>query len=179
MAISLKSLLISGLIAPMTIGVAIAATPFDEPTNETERAELIDRLMKERSWNDALAQIERGLAVNPMSAQLKFKRAVVFERKGNIPRAKALLEDLIEAYPEIAEPYNNLAVIYANEGNTTRAQGLLQKAVTINPRFGLAHENLGDLYLQKAIAHYKDAVKAQPKNNRMARKLKAAEGLVD
>ena len=140
MAISLKSLLISGLIAPMTIGVAIAATPFDEPTNETERAELIDRLMKERSWNDALAQIEKGLAVNPMSAQLKFKRAVVFERKGNIPRAKALLEDLIEAYPEIAEPYNNLAVIYANEGNTTRAQGLLQKAVTINPRFGLAHE---------------------------------------
>ena len=179
MATSLKSLLIAGLIAPMTLGVAIASTPFDEPTNETERAALIDRLMKERNWNNALEQIEKGLAANPMSAQLKFKRAVVFERKGNIARAKALLEDLIEAYPEIVEPYNNLAVIYANEGNTPRAQSLLQKAVTINPRFALAHENLGDLYLQKAIGHYKNAVKAQPKNNRMARKLKAAEGLVD
>lgn len=179
MATSLKSLLMAGLIAPMTIGVAIAATPFDEPANETERAALIDRLMTERHWNDALAQIEKGLAVNPMSAQLKFKRALVFERKGNIVRAKALLEDLIEAYPEIAEPYNNLAVIYANEGNTTRAQALLQKAVTINPRFALAHENLGDLYLQKAIGHYKNAVKAQPKNNRMGRKLKAAQNLVD
>ena len=179
MTTTLKSLLIASVIAPLTIGTAIATTQFDDPANETERAELIDRLIKERSWNDALTQIEKGLAANPMSAQLKFKRAVVFERKGNIPRAKALLEDLIEAYPEIAEPYNNLAVIYANEGNTTRAQSLLQKAVTINPRFGLAHENLGDLYLQKAIAHYKDAVKAQPKNNRMARKLKATEGLMD
>ncbi len=179
MSKSLKSLLIASIVAPLTIGAAIAATPYDEPTNETERAELIDRLMKERQFNEALEQIEKGLAVNPMSAQLKFKRAFVFEKKGNKLRAKALYEDLIEAYPEIAEPYNNLARLYANDGNTARARQLLEKAVTINPRFALAHENLGDLYLQRAISHYKNAVKAQPANKRMGRKLKAAQGLMD
>ena len=172
---SFKSVLLACLIAPVVFATAGAA----EPTNESERATLIDQLMKERQWNLALEHIEQGLIVNPKSAQLKFKRAVVFERKGNTVRAKALLQDLIKAYPEIAEPYNNLAVIYANEGNNARAQSLLQKAVTINPRYALAHENLGDLYLQKAIAHYKNASQAQPKNKRMGRKLKAAQNLMN
>ena len=79
---------------------------------------------------------------------------------------------------QLVEPYNNLAAIYAAEGNIDRALTLLNQAITINPRFALGHENLGDLYLQKAIAHYKNAVKGQPQNSRMNRKLKAAENLM-
>ena len=83
------------------------------------------------------------------------------------------------SYPEIVEPYNNLAAIYASEGNINRALSLLNQAVTINPGFALGHENLGDLYIQKAISQYKNAVRAQPANNRMNRKLKAAESLIN
>ncbi len=159
--------------------VSLANELFEPPANETERATLIDRLIVQKDWKNALNQVEEGLKVNPKSAQLKFKRAVIYERAGQTTRAKALLEDFIASYPEIVEPYNNLAAIYASEGNINRALSLLNQAVTINPGFALGHENLGDLYLQKAISHYKNAVRAQPANNRMNRKLKAAESLIN
>lgn len=167
------------LSASMLAGTAQALPAgFEEPKNEMERMTLVNHLMAQKFYTDALKQIEIGLADNPKNVQLMFKRAVTYERMGRIKRAKALLEDLIQHYPEIVEPYNNLAVIYANEGNTTRALTLLQRAVTINPRFALAHENLGDIYLDKAVAHYRDAVTAKPDNKRMQRKLQSAQRLL-
>lgn len=179
--VCLSQTLKSVILTACSVGiaqVALANEIFEEPATETERAALIDRLIVHKDYKNALAQVAEGLKVNPKSAQLKFKQAVIYERSGQTTRAKALLEDFIDSYPEIVEPYNNLAAIYAAEGNIDRALTLLNQAVTINPRFALGHENLGDLYLQKAIAHYKNAVKGQPQNSRMNRKLKAAENLM-
>ena len=127
---------------------AMAAYEYDEPRNETERVALIDRLIVEKEYRDALKQIDLALKANSRNVQLQFKRAVIYSRMGNNRRAKEAFNDLISRYPEIVEPYNNLAAIYASEGNLSKARDLLNKATTVNPNFAMSYENLADLELQ-------------------------------
>lgn len=157
------------------LSAANAAYEYEEPKNETERAALIDDMMKEGQWSLALEQIQKGIKVNPKSAQFKFQRAVVYQRAGQLDRAKALFEEFIKTYPEVVEPYNNLAAIYASEGNTKRARALLRQAININPKYALAYENLGDLELQEALKFYKDALNARPNDKRLQRKVRTIE----
>ena len=114
---------------------AMAEFEYDEPRNETERIQLVDRLIVEKQFDDALKQIDLALKANPRNVQLQFKKAVVYNRMGNRRVAKTLFGDMIDKYPEIVEPYNNLAAIYAAEGNLDKARELLTQAVTLNPNF--------------------------------------------
>ena len=89
-----------------------------------------------------------------------------------------LFEDMITAYPEIVEPYNNLAALYAQEGEYTKAKKLLERAVTINPNFAMGFENLGDLTLAmnpraktQASEYYRQALAITPNDKRIAAKL--------
>ena len=161
---------------------AFAAFEFDEPRNETERLQLVDRLIVEKQWDEALKQIDLALKANPKNVQVQFKRAVVYTRMGNHTMAKRLLNQMINAYPEIIEPYNNLAAIYASEGNYAKARELLTQAVTLNPNFAMGYENLGDLALQgrhadehKALEYYKKALALTPNDKPLTRKTKALE----
>ncbi|HIU73377.1 MAG TPA: tetratricopeptide repeat protein [Candidatus Aphodousia faecipullorum] len=164
-----------GFFSLAILGNAYAAFEYEEPKNETERAALIEEMMKEGQWSLALEQIQKGIKINPKSAQLKFQRAVVYQRSGQLDRAKALFEEFIKTYPEVVEPYNNLAAIYASEGNTRRARALLRQAITINPHYSMAYENLGDLELQEALKFYKDALNARPDDKRLQRKVRTIE----
>lgn len=181
-----KKLLSLTLAAVMLAAVgtlpAYAAFEFDEPRNETERLQLVDRLIVEKQWDDALKQIDLALKANPKNVQVQFKRAVVYTRMGNRTMAKRLLNQMISSYPEIIEPYNNLAAIYASEGNYAKARELLTQAVTLNPNFAMGYENLGDLALQGrhadeqlALEFYKKALAITPRDKPLARKTKALE----
>lgn len=165
---------------------AMAAFEYDEPRTENERIELIDRLIVENQWRDALKHIAQALKHNPQNVQLKFKRAVIYSRMGDNPTAKRYFNELIRFYPEIVEPYNNLAAIYASEGNLVKARELLLQAVTINPNFSMGYENLGDLALQgknpdtaQALQYYEKAASLAPDNKVLARKLKAFKKYLD
>lgn len=158
---------------------AMAEFEYDEPRNETERIQLVDRLIVEKQFDDALKQIDLALKANPRNVQLQFKKAV-YNRMGNRRVAKTLLGDMIDKYPEIVEPYNNLAAIYAAEGNLAKATELLTQAVTLNPNFAMGYENLGDLALQgrhadeeKALQYYEKALSLTPRDKPLSRKVKA------
>ncbi len=158
---------------------AAAAYEYDEPRNETERIALIDRLIVEKEYRDALKQIDLALKANSRNVQLQFKRAVIYSRMGNNRRAKNAFNDLIARYPEIVEPYNNLAAIYASEGNLTKAKEWLNKAITVNPNFAMSYENLADLELQSknpdvnaALANYEKALALAPEDRVLARKVR-------
>ena len=159
---------------------AMAEFEYDEPRNETERIQLVDRLIVEKQFDDALKQIDLALKANPRNVQLQFKKAVVYNRMGNRRVAKTLFGDMIDKYPEIVEPYNNLAAIYAAEGNLAKARELLTQAVTLNPNFAMGYENLGDLALQgrhadeqKALEYYEKALSLTPRDKPLSRKVKA------
>jgi hypothetical protein len=50
---------------------------------------------------------------------------------------------LIEDYPELPEPYNNLAVLLAQRGEYDNAKVALETAIRTAPDWSVPHENLG------------------------------------
>ena len=49
---------------------AMAAFEYDEPRTENERIELIDRLIVENQWRDALKHIAQALKDNPQNVEV-------------------------------------------------------------------------------------------------------------
>lgn len=175
----LKTSLTAALVAvSLFAGTSAWSLEYEEPRTQDERSQVIDRLIAERDYQTALKELEIGLEINPTNAQFKFKRAVIHARLGHFERARVLFEDMITAYPEIVEPYNNLAALYAQEGNYAQAKKLLERAVTVNPNFAMGYENLGDLTLainpqdkSKAREYYRQALAITPNDKRIATKL--------
>ena len=175
----LKTSLAAALVAvSLLAGTSAWALEYEEPRTQDGRSRVIDRLIAERDYQTALKELEIGLEINPANAQFKFKRAVLHARLGHVERARLLFEDMITAYPEIVEPYNNLAALYAQEGEYTKAKKLLERAVTINPNFAMGFENLGDLTLAmnpraktQASEYYRQALAITPNDKRIAAKL--------
>ncbi len=150
----------------LTPGMPLVAAPA-EPTP----LEQVQQLVKQGQLDKALARADAAIAANPKNAQLRFVRAVVLNDLGRTADAKAGFEQLIQDYPELPEPYNNLAAIIAAEGRLVRAEQLLKSALEASPNFATAHENLGDLYLRMAAEAYAQAVKFAPNNRQAAAKL--------
>lgn len=157
-------------------GVSAQTTPSaDLPlVQKDERpapVEEVRRLAREGQTTKALARADEALAANPRDAQLRFVRAVLLADLKRTAESKAAFEQMIEDFPELPEPYNNLAAIVAAEGRLARAEQLLKSALDANPTFATAHENLGDLYLRMAADSYAQAAKLAPANRGVAAKL--------
>ena len=102
-------------------------------------------------------QVAASEAFAPGNPQAQFREAVRLSEAGDTERARDLLQKMIERYPEIPEPYNNLAVLEAAQGNLERARELLTAAVRIAPYHAAAQENLGDVLIRLAQRHYQAA----------------------
>ena len=85
---------------------------------------------------------------------------------------------LIEDYPELPEPYNNLAVLYAQRGEYESARVALETALRTAPDWAVAHENLGDIYARLAAAEYAQAAKLDRDNKTAPAKLALARDLL-
>ena len=180
-----QSLLKTSLVtsAALVCGFLTLASAQASSVNITEtmsRVELmagIDQLIADEQWEKADRAVTLALKKMPESAQLRFKRAVIAERAGHTQKAIRLLKQMIDRYPEIVEPYNNLAAIYAAQGQKTKARECLITAVSINPNFAYGWENLGNLIVQEALPYYEKAAKAAPDQPRFQTKLRRAQAL--
>jgi Flp pilus assembly protein TadD len=133
---------------------AAAQKPPPPPSAATE----IGELMKAGRHDDALARADARLKDNPRDAQVRFMRGVILAEQGKTVEATAVFETLIQEFPELPEPYNNLAVIHAAQGRYESAWRLLQQALAAQPNYVTAYENLGDLYLSMAEQAYGKAL---------------------
>jgi tetratricopeptide (TPR) repeat protein len=77
---------------------------------------------------------------------------------GDIEQAKLDYQNLIEKYPDMPEPYNNLAIIHAEAGDTTKAIDLLLKVFETNQSYSLAYQNLRTIYNDIASEAYREAL---------------------
>ena len=134
-----KKLLTASLLAFM-LGTAAslpaqAAYEYEEPKSDAERIQLIDRLIVEKEWRDALKYIALALEDNPSNVQLKFKRAVIYSRMGDKPSAKRYFNEMIRDYPEIVEPYNNLGdlALQGKRPDVKKALQYYEKALSLTP----------------------------------------------
>ncbi|HSB22323.1 MAG TPA: tetratricopeptide repeat protein, partial [Burkholderiaceae bacterium] len=97
-----------------------------------------------------MQRVDKAIAEKPRDAALRFQRAVMLTELQRTDEAIEALNSLIEDFPDLPEPYNNLAVLYASQGNYDKAKAALELAINTHPSYATAHENLGDVYAQLA-----------------------------
>ena len=138
----------------------------------------VNQLLRNGKSTQALARADAYLAKNARDPQMRFLKAVALTDSGKTDEAIAALNQLIEDYPELPEPYNNLAVVRAAQGNLEGARDALEAAIRSVPDYEVAYQNLGDLYLQLAAQRWRHAQKLAPSPVRATR-LKALETLLE
>ncbi|HEY2560345.1 MAG TPA: tetratricopeptide repeat protein [Caldimonas sp.] len=137
----------------------------------TEDLAEITRLHHAGQTAAALERADRALAANPKDAQVRFLKSVLLADSGRSAEARVILEQLVQDYPELAEPHNNLAAIDATNGEYGKARAELEEAIRLNPSYAPAHENLGDIHALLAGQAYAKALRLEPTSNTLPRKL--------
>jgi tetratricopeptide (TPR) repeat protein len=128
--------------------------------------------------DEALGVTDEALKTDPRNAQLRFLRGVILAERGRTDQAQAMFRGMIEDFPELPEPYNNLAVIHAGRGEWDAARQALEQSVRAVPTYSLAHENLGDIHLQLAARAYEQAGRLDSSNSSTRSKLMLARELI-
>jgi len=146
-----------------------------DPRLAATAVEQIQRLIREGSFEAALAEAARAGDQHPRRVEISFLTGVAQSRLGREDEAIATFEGLTRDYPELAEPYNNLAVLYAARDELDKARATLEQAIRVQPSYALAHENLGDVLLRLARREYDLAARSATTTDSATRKL----GLVD
>jgi Flp pilus assembly protein TadD len=168
------------LAALLPLGAARAASPAAQSSPlvaASADAVAITALMDKGQWAQALERADAVIKTRPRDLQVRFQRAVILAELSRTADAIAVYEGLIQDFPELPEPYNNLGVLYAAQGNYGAAYDQLQKALLAMPGYATAHENLGDLHIAMAVDDYQKAAKLDPKSRTVPAKLSAAREL--
>jgi Flp pilus assembly protein TadD len=134
-------------------------------------------LVKNRQYAEAEARLDALLVQRPREPQARFLKGVVETEQGKVDAAMGTFRALIEDYPELPEPYNNLAVLYAQRGEYASARTALETAVRTAPNWAVARENLGDIYARLAAEEYDRAAKLDRDNKSAPAKLTLVKGL--
>jgi Flp pilus assembly protein TadD len=135
-------------------------------------------LVKDRQYASAQAKLDALIAARPREPRARFLRGVVATEEGRTDAAMTIFRALIEDYPELPEPYNNLAVLLAQRGEYESARLALETALRTAPDWSIAHENLGDLYARLAAAEYAQAAKFDRDNKSAPAKLALVRDLL-
>lgn len=126
----------------------------------------------------AITKADQYLSSNARDPQMRFLKGLAESKNGNMAAAASTFQTLIEEYPELPEPYNNLAVIYASQNELDKARDALEMAVRNNPNYAVAHENLGDIYARLAHDAYKRSLQLNDKNRPLQLKLSALTSML-
>jgi tetratricopeptide (TPR) repeat protein len=127
---------------------------------------------------EALPRIERFLQTRPRDAQMRFFKGLIQRETGKPVEALATFNELVQDYPELPEPYNNLAVIYASQNELEKARAALEMALRNNPAYTIAYENMGDVLTRMALQAYQRAQQLGAGSGRLAPKIEALTTLV-
>jgi len=137
----------------------------------------VTRLHRAGQSAAALERADRYLAATPKDAQMRFLKSVVLAESGRPAEAMPLLVQLVQDYPELAEPHNNLAALHAAAGDYAKARAELEEAIRLSPDYAPAHENLGDVHVMLAAQAYARALRLEPASPSLPRKLALARQL--
>ena len=140
--------------------------------------DVAERQLAERDYAAALASYDRVLAANPRNVQARFQRAVALNALSRSDEAAAAFESLIQDFPDLPEPYNNLAMLHVKRGDLAGAQQALQMAVRLRPDFAIAHGNLATVHLLQARRSLEQVTRLSPGNTGAAQRLRALNELL-
>ena len=156
----------------LAAALALAAT-----LAAAQEAREIDKLFRSGDTTLAMQRVDKAIAEKPRDAALRFQRAVMLTELQRTNEAIDALNKLIEDFPDLPEPYNNLAVLLAAQGRIDSARGLLETALRHDPGYAVAHENLGDVYVRLAQREFDRASAAGRNDEALQQKLKLTRDL--
>lgn len=124
------------------------------------------QLVKKGKKEQALEVIDAYLAGQPKDVwgrsitQLRFLKGTLLADMRRNAEAMRVFQRLIQDYPDLPEPYNNLAALYAAQGRFEEARDLLERGLRTDPAYAAAFRNLNDVYAQLANGAYEQTVQA-------------------
>lgn len=139
----------------------------------------VNSLLRDGRLAEAMVSADQYLAKNPRDPQMRFLRGLIQQDGGDRDGAIATYTSLIQDYPELPEPYNNVAVLYAGQGQFAKARDALEMATRNSRSYATAHENLGDVYARLANEAYTQAVQLDAGNTTLAPKLALIRQLIN
>jgi tetratricopeptide (TPR) repeat protein len=119
--------------------------------------------------NDAIAEFEEALRIEPNIPEVHNSLGGAFMRVGRLPEATAEFETAVRLKPDYPDGHNSLGSALAQTpGRTADGIAEFQTALRLRPDFATAHYNLGSALLdvpgrrQDAIAEFEKALQIQP-----------------
>jgi Flp pilus assembly protein TadD len=100
-----------------------------------------------RADADLHASRELFAAARPTAAWFHYA-GLTAALRGDLERARALLEEGVRVHPAAAALLNNLAVVYERLGHNALAREAAERGIVVNAALPQLHTNLGDLLLQ-------------------------------
>ncbi len=122
----------------------------------------VQRLHAAGQTGEALERARRQITASPKDAAMRFQLGVMLAESGKPQEARDVFERLVQDYPELPEPHNNLAALKAASGDYEGAKASLDQALRANPQLATAHENLGDIQVTLALRSYARALQLDP-----------------
>lgn len=126
------------------------------------------RALNAGDWKTALAELRKGLALEPSSAALQHKLGTALYLSGDARAAENTFAQVIKESPAFAKAHFSLGVLLAAQGRDAEAIQRLSAAVTRDAGYVEAHVSLAELLrrlgrLETAIAHYDRALALDPR----------------
>jgi len=148
------------LIPLMFIRVFPVWLCFFSPMAMADAMSDLENLIQNKQWVQSQKLIQSEFDKKEQTAKLPQWRLVnsqVLSGLGKTQEAVDVLQALIEEFPELPEPYNNLGVLLASQGKFEAAAEALLNAIKARPNYKIAMQNLGDLYTAMAQQAYAKA----------------------
>lgn len=138
----------------------------------------IERQFRAGQTLQAMQAAERAVAAQPDDAALRFLYGVMLSESRREPEAITVFERMVQDFPELPEPYNNLAVLHAGQGQLDRSRELLEAALRSDPNYRTAHQNLGDVFVRLALRAFEAAGKGNRADEPLLRRLRLTRDLI-
>ncbi|MDX8386013.1 MAG: tetratricopeptide repeat protein [Gallionella sp.] len=167
--------LINRLFVALIGALLLSTSHLSQAANLTEA----NQLFRQGNYAQALAKTDAYLADTPQDAQGRFLKGLILTEQNKVQDAVIIFSSLIDDFPELPEPHNNLAVLYASQGEFDKARVSLEMAIRTHPSYSTAHENLGDIYAKMASQAYDRALQLDRGNSATQTKLAMIQDLFD
>lgn len=130
------------------------------PAGALGLASEVSAMMARGEHPAALERASRAASADPRDAQARFLVGVVLMEVGRDAEALAHFEAMVETWPELADPFNNIALLHARGGRLEPARVALERALRNDPRHAMARANLGQVHLMLAAQAWEAALAA-------------------
>ena len=126
-----------------------------------------DALFKTGQVDEAIAQCQQALQINPDQARVHINLGDALFKMGRVDEAIAQYQQALQIEPDYAEAHINFGNALLRKGNVDEAIAQYQLALQIKPDYAEACYNLGNALLQKgqvdeAIVQYQHALQINP-----------------